>query len=288
MISFGPKNPAPEIAEALVNDFKSRLQQWEASYNECVSSAANVSASALKFVDNDLRLGWEETTFVLDCPRLRISDDGNIFEMRTCLAICTGKASSKIWSRVTLPVDIPDISPRLRMGQVPDLCPWFRDIADGANGWAFDRIQEILPKHLPDSRLETTGVIKATILGIKGGSDLAAQFERLHEEEITAADVLQNATLDQNLTSYCQMVSAIDGMLSSYTKQTGLNKPAWFKIPLCAVLSGGEIAYRIVLFFMRDTKGYSEIIGLAYDDSEKGDIALRAGAKLGKIIGPWI
>lgn len=292
MISFGPENPTKKIAQALVNDFKSRLQQWDASYKECVSSVAKVRASKLKFVPDDLHLRWEKatTTLVLDYPRLTISYDGSIYEMRTCLAICTrkaSKASSKIWGRVSLPVDVSGIPPRIRVDQVPDLCPWFRYIADGAIGWAFDKIREIMPQHLPNSELETKGIIKATILGI-ADSDLAAPFEQLCGEGVTASNMLRDAALDQKLTSYCQKVSAIDGMLSSYTEQTGFHKPTWFKIPLYAVLSGGEIVNRIVLFFMRDVEGYSEIIGLAYDDSERGDLALRAGAKLSKIIGPWI
>jgi len=237
-------------------------------------------------------VGWERanTTLVLDCPRLTIPYAGSIFEMRTCLAICTSKdpkTSSEVWSRLCPPVDMPDIPSRLEMDQVPALCPWFRKITNGSTEWAFEKLREILPRHLRDSRLKTEGIIKATILGITD-SDLAAPFERLYEEEITAANLLQDAALDQKLTSYCKNVSDIDGTLGSYTKQTGLHKPTWFKIPLCVVLSGGEIAYRIALFFMRDVEGYSEIIGLAYDDSERGDIALRAGAKLSKIIGRWI
>lgn len=287
LMSLGSKSLTREIAEALIDDFKSRWEHRKASYKECVSLAAKVSVSALEFTDDDFYLEWKEPTFTCNWPRIRISDGESIFDVRTCLAICISKASSKFWSRVTLPVDKPGTSPRLRWGQVSGLCPRFRDIADKSNRWAFDEIREILPNHLPDSRPATRGIIKATILGI-ADSKLVAPFEQLYDEEVTAANVLQDPALDQKLTAYCRNVSDIVGTLSSYTKQTALNSPIWFKIPMCAVLSGGETAHRIVLFLMRDVEGYSEIIGLACDDSEKGDIALRAGAKLGKIIGQWI
>jgi hypothetical protein len=290
LMSFAPEKPSPEIATTLLDDFKSKLQKWQSSYKKSISSAAKVSVSKLEFVNDYIRLGWEkgETTLILDYPRLRISDGGSIFETRTCLAICTtDKGSPKIWSRVTLPVDIPEISSRLEMDQVPDLCPRFRDIADESIKWAYSKMQEILTSHLPDSRLETKGTIKVAILGI-ADSDLASPFERLCRDEVSAADVLRDAAFDRKLTSYCQKVSHIDGMLSSYAKQTEHHNSIWFKIPLSVLLSGGETTDRVVLFFMRDVKGYSEIIGFAYDDAERGDIALRAGAKLSKIIGPWI
>ena len=94
LMSLGRENHTNETAEAITHDLKSSFQRGQASYKNSVSRAANVSASALEFVDDDFRVGWEETALVLDCPRLRILNEGSIFEVRTCFGICPGKA---IW-----------------------------------------------------------------------------------------------------------------------------------------------------------------------------------------------
>lgn len=289
-LSFNHNTPTKYTANALLEDFCDRFKQWEDSYKDSISSLPKLSGSTLEFAEDGCRpLRWERSSRVLDCPRLRISYGGLTIETRICLAICTtNTASSKIWARVTLPVDVPGISPRIMMGQVSKLCPQFREIADTSVDWVLSKLFEILPNHLPNSTHKHKGIVKATILGVMD-DDMAEPFESLYEEGVTAADVLKDTTLDSKLTSYCKRVSSIEGMLSTYNdKQTETSNLFWYKIPLWTTLYEGEIVPRAVLFYVRDLADYSEIIGLTCDDSKRGNLALRAGAKLSNIIGHWI
>jgi hypothetical protein len=290
LVFFSDRNPDKEEAPRLLKGFRDRLPEWEDDYKERVASAVDVKGPEAKFADADPCLNWQGDAYVLDCRRLTIPHSGTVFETRLCLAICTGTASSKIWSRVSLPMDSPDVSSRVRVDEVPSLCPWFRAIAESSIIWGFDKLRAILPSYLPGRELHVKATVKATSMGILDDV-LRPPFEQLRKEGAKARDLLMADTaFDTTLTSYCQKVSSIDDgkTLSHCGEAPNMGGYVWFKMPLCAVLTDGEVVDRVVLYLMRGIKGYIEVVGLAYDDSERGDLVFRSGAALSKVIGPWI
>jgi len=289
LIAFEDGNPGKQEAMQMLGGFWKQQPDWRDSYKEAIASAAHVQPSQLRFADDDAHLGEEGKALVLDGPRLRISKDERVFETRLAIAVCTGKASSKVWTRVAMASDVPGVSSRVAMDEVKGLCSWFRAIADGSVKWGFDQLKRLLDEY-GSSSYHQKAIVKATSLGIRD-EYLAVPFERLYERDVTAADLLKNDdTLDDKLTSYCRRVSRIcsSTKLSTYAESDPDAGILWFKMPSWGVLRSGEVAHRMVLYLMRDVNRHTEIIGLAYDDSLRGDIVLRSGAALSHVIGPWI
>ena len=290
LLRFDDKNPDKKEASRLLEPLLERLEVSRADYIKSVATALGVSVSRVEALGERPRLAWEDKALVLDYPLLQISGGERVLEMRLCFAICTAKASTKIWARVNMPVGHATQSVRVRTDEVPGLCKELRAISNSVIEWGHAELATMVSERLDEREISMKADVKATILGIRD-HQLEEGFERLDEAEFTAAKLLVNdSKLDERLTEYCQKISSIDEShrLSDYTRRPVAGRVAWFKMPTSAVLAGGGIVRRTVLFLMRDSNGHVEIIGLAYDDSEKGDIAVRAGAALSKVIGPWI
>ena len=295
LVSFGAKNPNLDEAKALLDSFESSWTEWQEEYKQCIGAVSGLESSKLDLEKRRPSSGLQLNTLVLDCPLLVISDGESRLETRLGVAVCTGEARSKVWSRVTVARDADGVAHRVEMKDVESLCGRFRAIADQSIEWGFKKLRETATGPLPGSEVESQGTLRITSLGIRD-EYLALAFERLLEQGTTVAGLLQDdRKLDRKLTSYCQSISSIceSRMLSSYTKGSNGTRGRthgvlWFKMPLCAVLEDGDVVHRPVLYLMRDTEDGSEVIGLAYDDSETGDLTLRSGAALVKVIGPWI
>lgn len=290
LIAFDKGNPDEKQAGELLEAFAAKLRDWQDDYQQTIASAIDTDKSQLTFEDDAPRLGWEENAYVLDYPRLRIRTEGRVLETRLCVAVCTGVSSSKVWTRVSMPADVPSMQARVGIEQIEVLCPKFRAIANSSVEWGFGRLKELLQEHLPHKTFHEKGIIKATSLGI-WDDDLAHAFERLGANGVTAANVLAgDEKLDEKLTSYCRKISSAcdHRSLRDYAEKREERGITWFKMPLCAVREDGSVVYRPVLYLMLGAHYGSEILGLAYDDSESGDLTLRSGAALSKVIGPWI
>lgn len=290
LIDFVRENPKPRQATELLEAFAGSRTRWEDGYRQAIASAAKAQDCEVAFADSAARLGREENAYVVDYPRLRIRRERSVWQTRLCVNICTGKSSSKVWSEVSISTDIPGVSPRVGMNEVEPLCRGFRAIADKSVEHGFARLQELMNVHLPNSTFHKKAVVRATSLGIMDAY-LAAPFERLYQESIPVTELLEaDETLDRKLTDYCRKISSIveTGELSGYATSEQGRAVLWFKMPMPAMLPSREVVQRVVLYLMRETSGHVEIIGLAYDDSEKADIVLRSGAALSRTIGPWI
>ncbi len=289
LLSVDPRNPNKSIALTVREELKAKFEEWKADYKSTIALAAKVNISELSFNQTEgVRFHREGSTLVVDYPRLSCSDSKTGFEVRTCFAICTGKKSSKAWTRITLPVGSQSMSPRVHIDKVKELYLLFQEIADSSVEWAYSKMDKTLTQYMQNSAIRRKGIVRVKILGIKDDS-LAGPFERLREPDTTAKDILQDMDIDKKLTFYCKYISDVDGMLSSYTggKQSP-KEHSWFKITLWVELQNGYMEPRVVLFLMRELKEFTEVIGLAYDDSVNGDLALRAGAAFSRRAGIWI
>jgi len=290
LLRFDDGSPSEGDALALLEPSRERLEAALDDYTKSVATGLGVGVSRVRASEERPRLAWEDKALVLDYPLLQVSGGERVLEMRLCFAICTAKASTKVWARVNMPVGHPTQSVRVPIDEVPGACEELRAIANSTVGWGHETLERMVRERLGEREISVKADVKATILGIRD-PELKRPFERLNEARVTAAELLgDDSELDERLTWYCRKISCIaeSHRMSVYTRRPMLGRVAWFKMPLSAALAGGERVPRSVLFLMRDSNGHVEIIGLAHDDSERGDIAVRSGAVLSRAIGPWI
>ena len=284
LLTISPSNLPRKTASDFIKEFENRFTTngLQDSYKHVVSAAAKTKVSKLAF--RDLRvISWPtKTALVVDYPLLT-SEDG-LFEMRGCFGLCKGKGSSKVWTRIN-PLPVTSKYPIRSLSQVGDLCKQFRCIANRANSWTISNVFDTLPTNF---QIVDQWGVQVTILGIEN-SYLQEHFEKLNEDEITARDILADNGLDSFLTKCSKHIADFDLPLSEYAiAGGGPTEHTWFKMKFLVILPSGQTAQRPVLFFLRDLPQFTEIVGFAYDDSASRNLAIRAGAEMSNMIGPWI
>ena len=289
-VYFIEPKPSLQQANSISNDIKASFDGWQDSYKESVADAAKIQVDKLHFsMTPEARVSPSGNTRTIDYPLLIYNDSNKSFSTRMCFAICTGNTNTKMWSRASLPTGPDGIVSPTKLNQIQSLCKIYRGITSSSIEWLKKELPKVFEKYLENFTIRDTKVIKVSILGVDDDI-IAKPFADFNSQETTAAKILKDKVLDEILTSYFRIISDIEPMLSDYAnrKNPNIEPSIFFKIPVWISSAKGYIEPRSVLFLLRERQKFTEITGLAYDDSLDMDVPLRAGAKLSKIIGFWI
>jgi len=279
------KDDATSLANQLAELYDSKHRD---GYETAVASAAGMAKNDLHFNEHEKVITrWEEDadTTIIDYPLLR-SLRKPFFETRICIAICSGKMSTKFWSRTCLPIGI-ESSNSVSVDEVKNLVKTFRCITDSSLTWMKKTLNKPIKEYFQPKQFVYWGQLEVSALGI-ADEGLAECFRKLWDVESTAKDILKDEDVDERLTYYFKQVSRIQGKLSQYSNGRNLNNHFWFKVPAWVEVKDGYIKPREVLYLLRPLDDIGQAIGLAYDDSLNGDLLLRSGAKAANIMGRWL
>jgi hypothetical protein len=262
---------------------------WEGvrdRYRGVVAKAAGIGLDGLDFDGHDeVRRRLEGETRVIDFPRLR-SHGGltQAFDTRISMAICTeeDEMSSKVWSRVGLPLKGSAFPPGVSLEKVEELTGSFRRIAGKTSGWATEYLRRTLKLLMPDLRVRRRGQLEVSALGARD-KFLAPYFEKLAQSDTTATELLKDDDAEARFSRYFRL--ATDLPAKRLDRMTAKNPNSfWFSSPVAVELDGGELGMRQVLYFLRPTNDAVQALGLAFDDSATGDLAQRSAVKVSR----WI
>jgi hypothetical protein len=286
-------DPVPLVRQAnsISTELLRSFDQWQHNYKKTVAAAASIRRiEKLHFPTIPHSYAWPSgNTRNADYPLLIYEDGIKAFNTRICIAICTGKTNTKVWCRASSPVGIDGITAPTKLSYIRKLRQLYEGITYNSLEWMSPKLIEMLNKHLDKPTVNPGRFIKVSILGVNDDS-LAKTFADLCSQETTAANILKDKDIDERLTYYYSIIGDFRLMLSDYAngKNPSTEPCMFFKIPIWVTLATGYIEPRTVLFLLREREEFTEITGLAYDDSLEMDIPLRAGAKLSKIVGSWI
>jgi hypothetical protein len=286
-------DPHPRFTDAVSISaaIKESCDESKDDYKEALASAAGVNPKNVRF-RQEFRILPEGTTRVVNWPLVIYENGRKSFNNRLCIAVCSGSTSTKVWSRVSSSVGIDGTVFSIPINDVQKYHKYYRDIAFHSIDWVTPKILDIANKCLSDTVVERGRRIDVVILGVND-EYLAEPFLELNEQARAVADILADivgdSVLDSRLTSYYRNISDIDVMLSDCVNNNNASaEPSLlFSLPLSVTTSSGYMEQRTVLFLLREKDEYTEILGLAYDDSLEMDIPLRAAPKLIRTIGHW-
>lgn len=279
--------PDKTHAKLLGNLLAKAWPQMQEEYKKVVSNSAKVNIGSVKLLQTEKPHGrWEGNTRVIDFPRLQFLDDGKpVFEVRFCVAICTGKMSTKCWVRVGPPVYQPPIFPKVFISEIETVVAQYRSVTHDTSQWLFDTVEPIIRQHV--KHFTQRGCLEVSSFGIRD-HNLRRHFEQLSEADTNLADVLQNEDVYTKLSFYFNRICNPPCDLRSFITSEESKDTLLFTSPIAVRTLDHYIKLRQVLYLMRPLNGKAQVIGLAYDDSESGDISLKSATRVASILGWWI
>ena len=278
--------PTGRQADALFELLKADWTGVRDHYREVVARSAGIGLKGLDFDNREnVRCRLEGETRVIDFPRLRTRDGAaQAFDTRISMAICTEKdeMSSKVWSRVGLPLTGSAVPPGVSLGKLEDLTAFFRRIAIETAGWGEAFLRRTLRHSFPDLRARRRGCLEVSVLGARDEL-LVPYFDRLAQTDTTARELLEEKETDARFSQYFRRIAKLP---ANRLRDATAAEPGsfWFSSPVAVELDGGELGLRQALYYLRPTNDTVQVMGLAYDDSAGGDLAQRSAVKVSR----WI
>lgn len=282
--------PLPGEAQELLRALKRRWSQVAAEYLGLVARTAGIESRSLRFVDVERpRIGRDGKTPTIDFPRLRSTAEGVMppFDTRVCIAVCTKaleqgtkQPSSKVWSRVGLPVD-DETGRAVDLDRLATLIPRFRSISTTAARWGVEMLRGVLRATLPDRRLRRKSELEVSVLGT-GDRRLAPYYERLSTEQVTQADELLQPKAIAALSPYFHPLVGSEHPLAEPPADD--EDRFWFSYPSTVMLDDGELKRREVLYLMRASDEAAHALGVGFDDSSRHELPRRSALQVSR----WI
>lgn len=280
------KNPTTDLAIKVLDRLARDWNRFCHEYEDKVVTAVNKSGYRICFIDSEPWKHREGSTYVMDFPRLQYYiGDQAFFNTRICIAICTKEKSTKVWSRVSLPLQEEklSVSSAIPLKELKSIAFLYRKINTEACKWMYGKLKEVISEKYPDRTIIDWGWLEISSLG--GKDEYLARFsEELLNSDITAAEILREPGASKTFLSYFRPLSQIRS-LDEFAGEKKTKKWFWFSIPIPIESESGHIELRQVLYLMRKLGSEYQAIGIGYDDSIDGDLALKAAAKAARWIG---
>ncbi len=278
--------PTGRQADALLEHLAADWEMARERYRSVVAKSAGIGLDNLAFDGHDeVRRRLEGKTRVIDFPRLRShGGSAQVFDTRISMAICTeeDEMSSKVWSRVGLPLKGSAFPPGIGLENLEDLTRFFRRSAEETSNWATKYLRRVLKLLFPHLQVRRRGQLEISALGVRDKL-LAPFFERLAQSDTSAMELLRDDDAEARFSRYFRR--ATDLPVKHLQDMTAKDPNSfWFSSPVAVELDDGQLGLRQVLYFLRPTNDAVQALGLAFDDSATGDLAQRSAVKVSR----WI
>jgi len=264
-------NPRPRLSDA--QSFLALLEQeWPSAshdFRKVIAKAAQINESELDFCPKEsLRLTFEGKTAVFDFPRLYTTADrvgSKDFDARITMTLCSKKdLSSKIWARVGSQSTGTGVERNLE-GTVAD----FRRLARIGSEWAFRLFQRLVVANAKSKGKRAPRIARLAPLEVSVLANNDAALGR-YLESLAISRVGPHQS--QNLTRLGAFLKPLSGdnALRRRRKDSFL-----FSAPaITGDFADEPFDTRDVVFLMRPHQSRAQAIGVGFDNSAPGDMAV--------------
>lgn len=252
--------------------------RWKKEYRNVVAAKAGIDPSRLDFAKGEtaVRYRFDGDTPMLDFPRLRTSHvDREPFDQRNCCALCTKEYSSKIWTRVGLPLGHVGYQP----DKVREATIRFRKHAQACTEWFHDRFFALMREVFKGIRHEPAGILDVTTLALKveEGQWTDDDYERWLLGENDKPNLRQRELRE---------LVAAAANVSFDLRELKRHEPEsyWVSMPHGMELPDGTLDSRRFLYLVRRIDNGMQAVGLGFDDSASGKLANNISLKVARFI----
>ena len=276
----------PSPKEGTIIKFVDELaDNWSAlaeALKKLVESLFGQGGVEIQFTDGDRLRGVRDgAALALETPRFLLKDSGGqlgletgVMEGRVGVALCTSNLSSKAFSRLRPIKANPGSGASVPVDSLPDLARNCRRLNRELSNAVFEWLVTTAHNDSVDFDISRVGELEVSALGVRDRA-LSDCFSRLRNTEVSVDEVLEDYDTEQRLSMYYGHLAGKKrcrlGELNS-----GESELIWFSSPVSIEVQGGYLESREVLYLLTGQNGAYQALGLAYDDSVKGNLALES------------
>ena len=270
--------PSGRQAQSIQASLASRWEEKKGDYRKVVAESAGLKPNELEFVEKEwVRCHYDGKTPMVDFPRLRtLAGTPLSFDTRICIALCTDKLSSKVWSRVGYPLrkasgdeEHPEHL-HVTKDQLRSLTSQFRKIAESSSEWATRMLEALVAQKYPKLSWTQRGILEISALTV-GDQNVGETLQELAHSETTAAALLARDDNGAELGEYLLGLANLDD--ASLLEITETEPDAfWFSTTGTVELADGHLVSRPMLFLMHPRGEVAQAIGIGFDDSTGGQL----------------
>lgn len=273
--------PSPTIPKA-TSIARAVIHSWlnvEKSYRSFLTEQTN--KKLIESPKGITKYHLNGNTVVVDFPEYIYNTNNRDYALRFCIAICTAESSSKFLCRVTLPriqLQMSTLSKRQLHNSIADI----RRLASDSASWLYSNLKADFESAGYAINRKPSG-LEVIAIGSKDEA-LRDVFGRLGETSLMAEELFSDSQkMERLFYSYYSAATDLPGTLLDIT--SGKSDAIWFSSLSSVVLPGGICVPREVLYMMRSKNSTAEVIGLGYDDSETGELAINSSLSVLEWIG---
>lgn len=278
LVHFKPKlthRNANRILDWIMGSWDSRVEDLRATLQHVAENKFPLQILG----EESVRKRQEDQTLVLDCPRITTSEGERFqFDNRVCLALCLESLSSKVWSRVGMPLGRSHSQPAA-FREPEDVIAAFHRINDAAMSWLADLLDEAVRDDAPEYKIQRGIRLEVVALGVKD-EPLKHILESIEDESLQIEDVLDDRAAREALRFYLKKVGGVRGGLRVGNKLSA--DTHWLPSYAVVEIDGGFLVPREVLYFIEQSDDSTRAVGVGYDDSKLGELAHRSALVIAK------
>ncbi|HEV7485501.1 MAG TPA: hypothetical protein VGQ65_07440 [Thermoanaerobaculia bacterium] len=251
--------------------------EWKTRYAAALAKHANVLIGDVWFnPEQEVRYRLDGKTPMIDLPEAVIAQKSpSGISLRNCAALCVHDFSSKIWTRIN-----PVPPKELPVDSLPEVLDRYRSLANLCGEWFHSELKKISNDLLAGPRAANDGALEVTTVGLRvddageRGEDFDAWlFDSNGAPQIDKEDfqkfMTQGAVLDYDIREVAKHESVA----------------FWTPMTTAVRLANGDLASRSAMYLVRLIgDDMTQAVGIAFDDSEAGDLASEVALKMSRVL----
>jgi len=274
--------PRKTTARQFVSELLSGWRTLAPILQQALRSALGSDGIEVTFAnDEEPRDLSEGGSRVLDTPRFQVTNSQHqlepgieALEGRVGVALCTSGLSTKCFSRLRPIKANPGSGAAVPTSMVPELATQCRVWNRRLTGAVFDWLCTMGRDCSVDFDLTRIGELEVSALGIVDNT-ISEYFQLLRDSSIPAAEMLKDEEADEKLSLYYRLFA--DDITCNLSKLKGeASEAIWFSSASAVEVESGYLEPREVLYLLRGRDGVYQALGVAYDDSVNGNLALKS------------
>lgn len=277
-------NPAPKkmAVRRFVGDLLGEWQALVPVLRRTLAMALGPEGVEVSFAsDEQTRDMSQGGARVLETPLFRVTNSRHelalgieALEGRVGAALCTSGLSTKVFCRLRPIKANPGSGATVSTNSLPHFAGLCRRLNKQLTKEVFDWLQTTARNDSVDFEITHVGELEVSALGIVDQS-ISDYFCRLHDSAISASEILEDKQADEKLSLYYSCFA--DDIKCRLSELSTLKSEAiWFSSPISVEVENGYLEPREVLYLLRGQDGVYQALGVGYDDSVKGNLALKS------------
>lgn len=272
-----------EQAENIGNILVESWDDWYAEYVELLTKDIQLVSSKLHSKPEDHpKESWEGFTKQVDFPNFTyIGDKRSIYGFKLCASLClVGRV--KLFCRVGM--DENSELYGVNLNTLPEVNRLFHDITSKSCIWLFEKLEKVVKSLYPNIKISNQGSLEVSSFGTRDEA-LKEFFDKITDENTPLKELVDRLQISEKLSRYFDTIFDNNKILQQYMFSKESAGSEWFTSPSFVETLKGKKELREVLYLAKSEGSRDRVIGLRYDDSNRGVLPRESALEVAKWLG---